>query len=211
MRKLVVLGVLLSILCAWPTAAKADNWGVGVKVGVGENDPKTMKELQDGTIYDTELNENGAVFSGLEALYEFNLDDETNKLGVKLGVDVFGHNDLKVTTPFAWTKWTETTYAIPLTVYYKRDNGVSAWTPYVGAGVSFFRSEFKVEFLGEEVKDHKSKIVPHLMAGAEYRFTKLFALGLEAKYNFGAKIEKDGEVYSDHTGLSGTITGRFYF
>ena len=27
MRKLVVLGVLLSILCAWPTAAKADNWG----------------------------------------------------------------------------------------------------------------------------------------------------------------------------------------
>lgn len=31
MRKLVVLGVLLSILCAWPTAAKADNWGIGVK------------------------------------------------------------------------------------------------------------------------------------------------------------------------------------
>lgn len=143
MRKLVVLGVLLSILCAWPTAAKADNWGVGVKVGVSENDPKTMKEIQDGTLYNTELNENGAVFSGLEALYEFNLDGETNKLGVKLGVDVFGHNDLTVTTPFAWTKWTETTYAIPLTVYYKRDNGVSAWTPYVGAGVSFFRSELK--------------------------------------------------------------------
>lgn len=99
MRKLVVLGVLLSILCAWPTAAKADNWGVGVKVGVSENDPKTMKEIQDGTLYNTELNENGAVFSGLEALYEFNLDGETNKLGVKLGVDFFGHNDLKVTTP----------------------------------------------------------------------------------------------------------------
>lgn len=211
MRKLVVLGVLLSILCAWPTAAKADNWGVGVKVGVGENDPKTMKEIQDGTLHNTELNENGAVFSGLEALYEFNLDDETNKLGVKLGVDVFGHNDLKVTTPLAWVKWTETTYAIPLTVYYKRDNGVSAWAPYVGAGVSFFRSELKMEVVGDEVKDHKSKIVPHLMAGAEYRFTKLFALGLEAKYNFGAKIEKNGEVYSDHTGLSGAITGRFYF
>lgn len=108
-----------------------------------------MKEIQDGTLYDTELNENGAVFSGLEALYEFNLDDETNKLGVKLGVDVFGHNDLKVTTPLAWVKWTETTYAIPLTVYYKRDNGVSAWAPYVGAGVSFFRSELKVEFSGD--------------------------------------------------------------
>lgn len=40
MRKLVVLGVLLSILCAWPTAAKADNWGLGVKLGVAEMTPK---------------------------------------------------------------------------------------------------------------------------------------------------------------------------
>lgn len=211
MKKLAVLGVLLSILCAWPTAAKADNWGVGVKAGVSENDPKWLKEIQDGTRWSNELNENGSVFGGVEALYEFALNDEANKLGVKVGFDVFGQNDLKITTPYAYTKWTETTYAIPLTVYYKRDNGIKAWSPFAGAGVSFFRSEMKQEFYDEKVKNHKSKAVPHLVAGAEYRFNHLFALGVEAKYNFGAKLEKDGEVYSDHTGFSGAVTGRFYF
>lgn len=211
MKKLAVLGVLLSLLCAWPTAAKADNWGVGVKMGASENDPKTLNDIQDGTVYSNELNEDGTLFTGVEALYEFDLNDEANKLGVKLGFDVFGQNELKITAPAGTDKWTETTYAIPLTVYYKRDNGVQAWNPYAGVGVSFFRSEMKRELFGNEAKDHKSKVVPHLVAGAEYRFTRLFALGLEAKYNFGAKLEKDGLVYSDHTGFSGAITGRFYF
>lgn len=206
MKKLAVLGVLLSLLCAWPTAAKADNWGVGVKLGASENDPKTMKELQDRSRYSTELDENGVVFGGVEAMYEFDLNDEANKLGVKLGVDVFGQNELKIYGSGS-DEVTETTYAIPMTVYYKRYNGVKAWSPFVGAGVSFFRTELKVN----AYKDHESKVVPHLVAGAEYRFTNLFALGFEAKYNFGAKLEKDGDVYSDHTGLSGAITGRFYF
>lgn len=206
MKKLVVLGVLLSLLCAWPTAAQADNWGVGVKLGYGENDPKTMKEIQDRAFVSTDLNENGAVFGGVEALYEFALNDEANKLGVKLGFDVFGQNELKI-YGYTYEKLTETTYAIPLTVYYKRDNGIKAWSPFAGAGVSFFRTELKVN----GTKDNKSKVVPHLVAGAEYRFNHLFALGFEAKYNFGAKLEKDGDVYSDHTGVSGAITGRFYF
>lgn len=205
MRKLVVLGVLLSILCAWPTAAKADNWGVGVKVGVSENDPKTLKEVQD-YYYRSELTEDGAVFGGAEVLYEFDLKEEANKLGVKVGVDVFGQNKLETYSP-VYGKVTETTLALPLTVYYKRDNGVKGWSPFVGAGVSFFRTQIKEN----DTKDHKSKVVPHIVAGAEYRFTKLFALGVEAKYNFNAKLEKDGNVYSDHTGLSGAVTGRFYF
>lgn len=65
MRKLVVLGVLLSILCAWPTAAKADNWGLGVKLGVAENDPKSMKDMQDNAGYyglNSDLEENNGVF-----------------------------------------------------------------------------------------------------------------------------------------------------
>lgn len=168
-----------------------------------------MKDLQD-RMYRSELTEDGAVFGGAEVMYEFDLNDEANKLGVKLGVDVFGQNELEIYSP-GYSKVTETTFAIPLTVYYKRDNGVKAWSPFAGAGVSFFRSEMKQEFYGEEVKDHESKAVPLLVAGAEYRFTNLFALGFEAKYNFDAKLEKDGDVYSDHTGLSGAITGRFYF
>lgn len=205
MKKLAILGVLLSILCAWPTAAKADNWGVGVKVGVGENDPKTLKEVQDYS-YRSELTEDGAGFVGAEVLYEFDLKDEANKLGVKLGVDVFGQNELEIYSP-VYGKITETTFALPLTVYYKRDNGVKGWSPFVGAGVSFFRTQIKEDGM----KYHESKFVPHIAAGAEYRFTNLFALGFEAKYNFNAKLEKNEVVYSDHTGFSGAITGRFYF
>ena len=176
-----------------------------MKVGVGENDPKTLKEVQD-YYYRSELTEDGAVFGGAEVLYEFDLKDEANKLGVKLGVDVFGQNKLEFYSP-TYGKATETTLALPLTVYYKRDNGVKGWSPFVGAGVSFFRTQIKED----DTKDHKSKVVPHIAAGAEYRFTNLFALGFEAKYTFNAKLEKKGVVYSDHTGFSGAITGRFYF
>ena len=176
-----------------------------MKVGAGENDPKTLKEAQD-SFSRSELTEDGAGFVGAEVLYEFDLKDEANKLGVKLGVDVFGQNKLEFYSP-TYGKATETTLALPLTVYYKRDNGVKGWSPFVGAGVSFFRTQIKED----DTKDHKSKVVPHIAAGAEYRFTNLFALGFEAKYTFNAKLEKKGVVYSDHTGFSGAITGRFYF
>lgn len=67
----------------------------------------------------------------------------------------------------------------------------------------------------EEFSISKSKIFPHIMAGTEYRFSELFALGLEAKYNFSAKTEKNYEglnvVLSDRSGLSGAVTARFYF
>ena len=74
-----------------------------------------------------------------------------------------------------------------------------------------FRTELEATLSGDTEKEHKSKVAPHLVAGAEYRFTKVFALGLEAKYTFGAKIKKDGDVYSDRSGFSGALTGRFYF
>ena len=177
MRKLVVLGVLLSILCAWPTAAKADNWGLGVKLGVAENDPKSMKDMQDNAGYyglNSDLEENNGVF-GLEALYEVDLNDNADKLGVKLGLDFFGENKLELSSPAGSGTLKENSFSVPLTVYYKKDNGLKHRSPFVGAGLS------------------------------------LYALGLEAKYNFSAEIKKDGDVLSDHSGFGGAITGRFYF
>lgn len=215
MRKLVVLGVLLSILCAWPTAAKADNWGVGVKVGVSENGPKTMKDMQDNAGYyglNSDLEENNGVF-GLEALYEFDLNDNADKLGVKLGLDFFGENKLELSAPAGSgaLEFKENSFSVPLTVYYKKDNGLKHWSPFVGAGLSLYRTELKADGAGSSEKITKSKVAPHIMAGAEYRFSPLFALGLEAKYNCSAEIKKDGNVLSDHSGFGGAITGRFYF
>ncbi len=208
MKKWLV--ALLGVLFFAP-AVFADNWGLGLKLGVGENDPETLKELQDRSMVNTELDQNSGIF-GVEALYEWTLNDESNKLGVKLGWTGFGENELEMSYAGSWAKFTENTFAVPLTVYYKRDNGVKAWSPFAGVGISYFRSQFKFEeSTGAEEKEHKSKVVPHLVAGAEYRFSKWFALGVEAQYTFNAKIEKNEAVYSDRTGLSGAITGRFYF
>lgn len=204
---LALMGVLF-----FAPAVFADNWGLGLKLGAGENDPELLKKWQDeasAAFTSSELDEGNGVFS-LEALYEWPLDEEANKLGVKLGFDFYGENELKISSS-PEVKFTENTFAVPLTVYYKRDNGVKKWSPFAGVGVSLFRSKTEVEGGSISEKYTKTKVAPHILAGVEYRFTQLFALGVEAKYTFGAKIKREGIAYSDRTGLSGALTGRFYF
>ena len=199
MKKLmvVVLGVLL-----FAPAAFADNWGLGLKLGGAQNDPKIMKDLNGPG---TDLDENGAYF-GLEALYEWNLD-EVNKIGAKVGWDTYGENKIE---GFG-SKLTETTYAFPFTAYFKQDYGVQNWSWFAGAGVTIIRTELDSSgWIGKD-DDSKTKVFPHVVVGGEYRFTELFALGLEARYNFSAKVKKDGYVYSDRSGFGAALTGRFYF
>lgn len=228
MKKLfiAVLAVLFYTPCVF-----ANNWGLGLKAGFGENDPK---DLRTAPKYDTDSLDKEGSFYGLEAFYEWNLKDNKDFLGVKLGYDAFGDNEYSsdretFTAPATEEEWSyedkEESYAIPLTVYYKRDNGVKKLSYYAGAGVTFINSKRSLSDKYEkEVNDvdtdetiyadssaSKGKVFPHLVAGAEYRFTELFALGLEAKYNIGAKVKKDGVVLSDRSGLSGALTARFYF
>lgn len=206
MKKLAVFAMLLSVLCAWPVAASADNWGLGLKLGAGENDPKTMKEVYDSAVVSKELDKGYGVF-GLEALYEWNLD-ETNKIGAKIGWDSYGENKAKFT---GLGDVKENTYSFPFTVYYKKDNGVKNWSWFAGAGITFIHSKIKATIIGAEETDSKNKVFPHVVAGGEYRFNEMFALGLEARYNIAAKVKKDGDVYSDRSGFGGALTGRFYF
>ena len=182
-----------------------------------------MKNTYDDSFANKELTESGGIF-GLEGLYEHRLNDK-DTLGFKVGLDFYGENELEISTDFrdAWGRplgkgeATENTYAIPLTVYYKRDNGIKNWSFFAGAGITYIHSEVEGEvedYMGRDLLSEKtsdSKVFPHLMAGTEYRFTQLFALGLEAKYNFSAKITKNGDVLSDRSGLSGAVTARFYF
>ena len=199
MRKFAL--AVLAVLFIAP-AAMAEGWGVGVKLGGAENDPKTMKDLNT---VGTELDKNEAFF-GLEVLHEWALNDEANKIGVKVGWDTYGENELK--GPGA--KLTETTYSFPFTVYYKRDNGIGALSWFGGAGFTIVRTEIdETGFLTDDVS--KTKVFPHIAAGGEYRFTKVFALGLEARYNFDAKVKKNGATLSDRSGFGGALTGRFYF
>ena len=156
-----------------------------------------------------EMDKGYGVFS-LEGLYEWDLSDEANKIGVKLGVDIYGDNELKL--DWESEKYTETTYAFPLTAYYKRDNGIKNWSWFAGAGLTLLKTELesKIAGWGKETTS-KSKVFPHITAGAEYRFSKLFALGFDVKYNIAAKVKKNDTVMSDRSGFGAAITGRFYF
>ena len=206
--KKIALAVLAVLFIA--PAAMAEGWGVGVKLGAGENDPKDMKKLFDeGTSFNRELDKNPGYFS-LEVLHEWALNDEANKIGAKIGWDMYGENELELKRSGSNEKFTETTYAFPITVYYKRDNGVKNFSWFAGAGMTILRTKVEADGLVDD-DISKTKIFPHIAIGGEYRFTQVFALGLDARYNIAAKAKKDGGVLSDRSGFGAALTGRFYF
>lgn len=210
MKKLVLAA--LTVLFIAP-AAMAEGWGVGVKLGAGQNDPKGMKDLYDAAFdlgaTSKELDKNPGYFS-LEVLHEWALNDEANKIGAKIGWDMYGENELKLKAMGASEKITEETYAFPFTVYYKRDNGVQNFSWFAGAGFTILRTKMDAEGVFCD-DDSKTKVFPHIVLGGEYRFTQVFALGLDARYNIAAKVKKDGDVLSDRSGFGAALTGRFYF
>jgi opacity protein-like surface antigen len=202
MKKLMLAVIAVAVM----STASFAGWGAAAKLGVAENDPKTMKNAHDAVGGD--FDKGYGVFS-LEGLYEMPFDaaDEANKVGVKLGLDIYGENELKATG----VKLKEDTYAFPLTVYYKRDNGVKNVSFWAGPGLTFLRTETEQTVLGVSDDVNKNKVFFHIAGGAEYRFTELFALGLDLRYNFGAKVKKDGAVLSDRSGFGGAVAARFYF
>lgn len=202
MKKLMLAVIAVAVM----STASFAGFGAAVKLGAGENDPKSLKDLNVGG---TDLTEGYGIFS-LEGLYEMPFDaaDEANKIGAKIGFDFYGENELKINATNA--KITEDTYAFPITVYYKRDNGVKNISFWAGPGVTFMRTELEASGIPGVDKEHKNKTFFHIAGGAEYRFTELFALGLDLRYNFSAKVKKDGYV-TDRSGFGGAVAARFYF
>ena len=202
MKKLLFAVLAVAVLSV---SSFAGGWGLGIKLGAGQNDPKTLKDAHtSGT-----LTEAPGVFA-LEGLYEWDLQGKKfkqvgseNKIGLRFGFDFYGENKLEQGGATA----KEDTTSLPITVYYKHDSGIKKVSWYAGAGLTFIQTKFEIP--GDTIKE--DKIFPHIMAGAEYRFAKLFALGLDLKYNFNAKITKRGAVISDRTGLQGVLAARFYF
>lgn len=210
MKKLVI--AVLAVLFVAPTVMAKD-WGIGVKLGAGQNDPKTLKDVYDEAFdlgYTSKELDKSAGYFSLEVLHEWALNDEANKIGAKVGWDVYGENELKLKAYGMSEKGTEETYAFPFTVYYKRDNGVGKVSWFGGAGFTILHSKLEASGLIDD-DDSKTKVFPHITAGFEYRFTQVFALGLDARYNIAAKVKKDGDVYSDRSGFGAALTGRFYF
>ena len=209
MKKMLLVGLVVS---AFSIASFAGEWGLGAKIGVGQNDPKGMKLDYDS--YGGTFNKKPEIFS-VEGLYEWDLGgksiDETgseHQMGFRLGYDIYGKNKLESVVV---TEKEETT-SIPLTIYYKNNNGINHVSFYIGGGMTYMRTEMKVSSWLVNVENlREEKWFPHIMAGAEYRFTKLFALGIDVKYNISAKIKRNGAIISDRSGLQGLLAARFYF
>ena len=203
MRKLAIIA--LAVLFFAP-AAMAKGWGVGAKLGISENEPTNMKHQHDnlGGELDKDYN-----FLSLEALHEWDLNGGANKIGFKAAWETHGESEFK--PPLLGSKITEKTHSFPFTVYYKRDNGVKKFSWFAGAGVTIFRSTKKVSGIIDSHKGSAHKAAPHITVGGEYKFTEVLALGLEGRYNIGAKVKKNGEIFSDRTGFGAAFTCRFYF
>ena len=206
MKKLII--AVLAVLFVAP-AVMAKDWGAAVKLGAGQNDPKDMKSIYDAMPGSKEMDKAPGYLS-LEVLHEWALNDEANKLGAKIGLDFYGEN--KIENKTFGGKVTEESYAFPFTVYYRRDNGVNRFSWFGGAGVTIMHTKVESDgaFFGNN-SDSKNRVFPHLVAGVEYRFTEVFALGLDARYNIAAKVKKDGEILSDRSGFGAALAGRFYF
>ena len=185
-------------------------FGLGVRLGVAQNNPKDMKDAYDEAFdwgySQKELTRNNGVF-GVEVFHEWELEQPTDMLGVRWSYEGYGKN--KLSLDWGDEKLEETSYAFPLTVYYKKNNGIKHWSFLAGAGVTLICSELQNKVAGYD--ESKTKVFPHITVGAEYRFTEVFALGLDVKYNIAAKVKKDGDVLSDRSGIGAALTGRFYF
>lgn len=200
------IGFVLAGILFFATAAWSDNIGLGMKLGAGENDPTGLHRLQDQATAQTAMDEKDSL-SGLEIFYEWALN-EKDKLGLKVGYDTYGNNVLKV----AWVgDVTEETYAFPITLFYKRDWGLDDLSLFGGAGVTLLRSKLDGSGQYDGISTSKTKAFAHLVAGAEWRFTGNFGLGVELRYNIAAKVHKSGYILSDRSGLGAALTGRFYF
>ena len=213
MKKLSIL--VLAVLFAVP--AFAGNWGAGVRLGVGENDPEGMDNAFHSGAFSGSFDENPGIFA-IEGLYEMPLrtGDETNKIGFRLGFDFYGENELDGNMYVAGygtarEEATETTWAVPLTAYYKYDGGIKRVSFWGGAGFTFLKAKLEEKTEGFSSDYSKTKTFFHIAVGSEYRFSELFALGLDLKYNFAAKAKDQGIVISDRSGLSGALAARFYF
>ncbi len=204
----------LFMMVVFYSSVFADEYGIAAKLGMSDNNyPSSYGNVQTSPL----------VF-GIECFYEWSLtnnklqqEEIINKIGIKLGLDLYGKNKLQIefrdihgipTDPERWVI-KERSKSLPVTVYYKWDKGEKYLSYFVGGGFTFISSNLSANYLESNIKEYKW--FPHVVVGGEHRFTKDFALGIDFKYNFCAKLKKGDLILSDHSGLQGSLLAKFYF
>jgi hypothetical protein len=201
--------LLLAILALYALSgiSYAVNFGIGIKGGVGQNDPKTMKQLWNyygGTITKAPGILSIELFSEDTLPYDSEMEImDFNKVGFKIGYDSYGKNKLKTSSLNA----EESTFAVPITAYLKEEKGVREFSSYIGAGTTIIKT--KAKLAGSNFT--KNKWFAHIALGTEYLYTENISIGIDVKININASVKMEGYTLSNRSGFQGAGVIRFYF
>ncbi|WP_424244425.1 opacity protein-like surface antigen [Elusimicrobium posterum] len=216
--------ILLSVFAVCTMAAFASaEIGVGARMGFSA-DKSNMKDYEQITpITSSDYNNLKGFIFGAEVLFEkeglFNMA-ENHSFGLKAGIDANLKEDVELKSGVIANniEISSQSIMVPVSVYYRYSpepgQGMSY---YVGGGAAWVMTSFKGEGPIYDIDETDSKVSPFINAGTEYRFNKLFALGLDLRYLFSAKMETEKITFNgeklkrDMTGFSGAVTARFYF
>lgn len=190
MKKLTVLGVLLSILCAWPTAVKAEGIQVGDQLASGYLGFGVP--LQESSIYyqGTELDwgDVGASY-GISYLY---FPSEYFGVGAELSGSNFFESEFEYTS---WGPYTKDTVKSSMNVYnfmasfranVNPQSNVRFYVPF-GAGLTSAKGKIEVDssrFPGTYSLDGTSNSLGYFIGlGVEADLRNNWMLGGEMRFN----------------------------
>jgi opacity protein-like surface antigen len=205
-RRLMPIIILLCL-----SSVSHARWGFGAHLGHWESDADDFQKELTAVTSDPSFAgpEEGSVNSGslnwgIEGFYEKNFTSRY-QFGVSLGIGMAPAAELNErltdVSPLdiMWHFKTETV-VLPLSFYLKRDFD-RPWSFLAGVGGDYIRSRIKFDASdssgGASGHFDQDKLVPHILAGAEYRLTRQISLGLNLKYLFSAVLE---DFRGDFTG-----------
>lgn len=192
------------------------NLYIGIAVGAGGDDNFTgVSAISPGVSISSSSSN---AFFGLEAGFEAPVIGDHQWLGFRVNVN--RHSEAKLTTRAGLNsnEIKNSIMTVPITAYYKHFFNHSAFSIMGGAGITFISSQwdFDTYISGSGLTSTsftESRISPHLVFGAEHRFSPLFGLGLDFRYTFNAEMQRDYLLQELKRDVSfvGTLTARFYF
>jgi opacity protein-like surface antigen len=205
-----VLAAVLAVFSMAIVAGASDLKGfyIGGSLGMagGNNFEKLQDRLTDAGV-SSKFNDSTFAY-GLELGYEAPVISDNQLLGARLGVT--WHDEIKLelknTDPSASVA--NRAYTIPVSVYYKHLFADSKFALMGGLGVTFVNMTWESKLNSSSDNYNDSKASPHIIAGAEYKFTEVFALGIDLKYAFDTEIKR--QVFKRDFNFQGALAARFY-
>ncbi|MDR1124435.1 MAG: outer membrane beta-barrel protein, partial [Elusimicrobiota bacterium] len=162
MKKLFIAA---AAVFAFAGLAQAE-FGIGIKAGA-VSAKGNMKDIYEAYTSNTEKLE-VPVLLGFEGFFE----KAGGGLGLRISAELAGADHYEGYDSGIRYRDTVYTYKAPLTLYYKYGPRDSIFHFWAGGGATYMLVNY------DDSDMSASKVFPHVKGGIEFRFTKLFGLGL---------------------------------